>query len=101
MGRSLTARAARLGLAVLPLVAAALTLAPPADAATIARVQNGTLVTGRGSISPTLSSASTTGTLLVAVLQNTATTAFSAPSGWTLAVAAQKGCCGRVEVWYG
>jgi len=78
-------------------------LAAPAGAA-IAAVQTGTEITStNGSISPALPAASTTGTLLVAVLANTQTSssaAFSGPAGWTNATGVFESGDGRVEVWY-
>lgn len=77
--------------------------APPAGAA-IALVQTGTEATSTsGSITPTLSSASKAGTLLVAVLANSQTgssAAFSGPAGWTNATGLFQSGNGRVEVWY-
>jgi hypothetical protein len=101
MFTSLTQRSLRLAVVLCPLVAVALTVGVrPADAATIVSVQNGILATGSGSVAPTLPSASAVGNLLVAALQSTATTVFTAPSGWVRAVGAESACCGRVEIWY-
>jgi hypothetical protein len=75
--------------------------ASPATGA-IVQVQQGTFATAtNGSITPTLPSASTAGTLLVAVMgNNTSSAAFSAPTGWAQAVTGSATCCGRVDVWY-
>jgi hypothetical protein len=81
-------------------VAAALTICPQANAATIVKVQSGTLATGSATIAPSLSSPSTVGDLLVAVLQNTVNSAFTAPSGWVKAISTENLCCGRAEIWY-
>jgi hypothetical protein len=56
-----------------------------------------------GSITPTLSAASTAGNLLVAVLGNRKTVssaAFAGPAGWTNATGVFQSGTGRVEVWY-
>lgn len=102
MGRALTARALRVAAFLCALVVAALALQARPAAATIVNVQTGTLATGTaGNVTPTLSSASTVGTLLVAVLTNkTNGNAFSAPAGWTQAITGNNSCCGRVDIWY-
>jgi hypothetical protein len=102
MVRPLTARSLRLALVVCPFVAVALTVGAAPAGAAIVNVQTGTLATGTaGNVTPTLSSASTAGTLLVAVLTNkTAGNAFSAPTGWTSAITGNNACCGRVQIWY-
>jgi hypothetical protein len=102
MDTSLILRTARLALVLCATVAAALALrASPAGAA-IVQVQQGAFASATsGSVTPTLPSASTAGTLLVAVMGNgTNTAAFSAPAGWTQAVTANNACCGRVDIWY-
>jgi len=102
MGTSLTARAAKFAAVVCPLVAAALAFGVPPAGATIVNLQTGTLATSTsGSVTATLPSASTAGTLLVATLTNkTNTVAFTAPSGWTQAVTGNNLCCGRTDIWY-
>jgi hypothetical protein len=99
---TLTRRSLRLALVVCPLVAAAMTVGVESAGATIVNVQTGTLATGSsGNVTPTLASASTSGTLLVAVLTNKANgNAFSAPAGWTQAITGNNSCCGRVDIWY-
>lgn len=97
----MTARAARLAGLLCPLVAAALAFGVAPAGATIVNVQKGSLATGTGSVTPTLPSASTAGTLLVAVLTNTKrNTAWTAPAGWTQAITGNDNCCGRVDIWY-
>lgn len=98
----------RLIVATLVLAAALSTVpqaitAPPAAAA-IAQVQTGTKATATtGSITPTLSSASKAGDLLVAVLGNHNTgssAAFSGPANWINAIGAFRSGTGRVAIWY-
>lgn len=78
-------------------------IAPDAGAA-IALVRQGTEVTATsGSVTPTLSSASTAGNLLVAVVanRNTATAApFSGPTGWNEATSVFESGAGEAEIWY-
>ena len=103
------ARCVVVGLAVLSVVSGALTVvtevfsAPDAGAA-IARVQQGTEATSTsGSVTPTLTSASTAGNLLVAVLANRNTTSaapFSGPTGWTKATSVFESGAGETEIWY-
>jgi hypothetical protein len=101
MGRSLTARALRVAACLCALVVAALALQARPAAATIVKLQTGTLATATGSVTPTLPSASTAGTLLVAVLTNkTNSVAFTAPTGWTQAITGNNSCCGRIDIWY-
>ena len=104
----LRARSVRLAVLAVLVVTAVSTvpqtiMAPPAGAA-IAQVQVGTEKTATtASISPTLSSASTAGNLLVAVLgnHNTASSAaFSAPANWVNATGVFRSGTGRVEIWY-
>jgi hypothetical protein len=77
--------------------------AAPAGAA-ISNVQTGTEQTSTtGSIAPTLASASTAGTLLVAQLGNRNTgssAAYSAPANWVNATGVFLSGTGRVEIWY-
>jgi hypothetical protein len=72
--------------------------------AAIAPVQTGTEATSTSaSISPTLPTASTVGTLLVAALGNakgSSSAAFSGPAGWTNATGVFQSGNGRVEIWY-
>jgi len=70
--------------------------------AAIVQLQVGTLATGTtGNVTPTLPSASTAGTLLVATLTNkTPGNVWTAPSGWVSAILGNNGCCGRVQIWY-
>lgn len=73
--------------------------------AAIALVEKGTLATGSGaSITATLPSASTSGDLLVAVVEDTngncSSDTFSAPTGWVEATHTCRGATGPVEVWY-
>lgn len=74
-------------------------------AAAIALVQKGTLASAGGaSITPTLSSSTKAGDLLVATLEDTnsgcASDKYSAPAGWVLAEKACRGGVGPIEVWY-
>jgi hypothetical protein len=86
------------------LVLAADVVLPSTAGAAIANVQTGAEKTStNGSISPTLSSASTAGDLLVAVVGNndqSTSATFSGPSGWTNATGIWQSGNGRVEVWY-
>jgi hypothetical protein len=102
MVRALTGRAVRVAAFLGALLVAALALQARPAAATIVNVQTGTVATSTsGSVTPTLSSASTAGTLLVAVLTNkTNTVTFTGPTGWTQAVTANNSCCGHVDIWY-
>ena len=80
------------------------TVTAPSAAAAIASVQTGTEKTStNGSITPTLASASTAGTLLVAVLGNAQTgssAAFSGPTNWANATGVFASGIGRLEIWY-
>ena len=80
------------------------TVTAPSAGAAIASVQTGTEKTStNGSITPTLPTASTAGTLLVAVLGNAQTSssaAFSGPSNWVNATGVFRSGTGRVEIWY-
>lgn len=71
-------------------------------AAAIVQLQIGTLATGTaGNVTPTLPTASMTGTLIVATLTNkTSGSAWTAPAGWVSAVVGSNACCGRVQIWY-
>jgi hypothetical protein len=102
MVSSLSVRRLRLALVVCPLVAVALTVGVAPAGATIVKLQTGTLATSTsGSVTPTLPSASTAGTLLVAVLTNkTNSVAFTGPAGWTQAITGNNACCGRIDIWY-
>lgn len=63
-------------------------------------VQAGVQASGTGSVTLTLSPASSVGTLLVAtVLSTAASGAFTAPAGWRLAKAVSC-AAGRAEIWY-
>jgi hypothetical protein len=79
-------------------------IAPSAASAAIANVQTGPYLTSTNrSLALTLSSPSTAGTLLVAVLSNDKTStqrAFTGPAGWTFAEQAYQACCGEAEIWY-
>ncbi len=66
-------------------------------------VQIGSLTTGgSGSVTPTLSSGSTSGTLLVAVVANSSSTSapFSAPANWVKATSLFNSADGDLEIWY-
>ena len=75
----------------------------PAGAA-ISNVQTGAEKTSTAaSVTPTLASASTAGTLLVALLANRNTPAsapFTGPAGWVNATGVFLSGTGRVEIWY-
>src|SRR4029077_18030195 len=98
----LTRRIARVAAVLCPLVAAALSFGVAPAGATIVNVQTGTLATSTtGNVTPTLSSASTAGTLLVAVLTNkTSLNAFTGPANWVSAIVGSNVCCGRAQIWY-
>jgi hypothetical protein len=89
-------------LVLVSLVLAALTIGAAPAGASIVNLQTGTLATGTaGNVTPTLPSASSSGTLLVATLTNkTAANTFSAPAGWTSAVVGNNSCCGRAQIYY-
>lgn len=101
MVASLTIRVAKLAV-LLSLVAVALTVGVSPAAAAISNLQTGTLATSTsGSVTPALPSASTAGTLLVAVLTNKSNSpTWTAPTGWTQAVTSTNSCCGRADIWY-
>lgn len=74
-------------------------------AGAIALVEKGTLATGSGtSITATLPAASTSGDLLVGVIEDTNgncfSDTFSAPTGWVEATHTCRGSTGPIEVWY-
>jgi len=98
----MTVRSVRVSLLLLPLVAAALTFRVAPAGAAIVNVQTGTLATSTtGNVTPTLSSASTAGTLLVAVLTTkTSGNAWSAPANWVSAIQGNNSCCGRAQIYY-
>jgi hypothetical protein len=74
--------------------AGALTAAP------IAKVQVGTVAKAAGAtVAPTLSAASTAGTLLVATLASQKNTTFTAPTGWVRAVTSSRANA-EAEIWY-
>lgn len=68
--------------------------------------QTGPFTSNNGSVTPTLSTGSTAGNLLVATIQGMTTDgsalgSFSAPSGWQLAKSvADPAGTGRAEIWY-
>jgi hypothetical protein len=68
----------------------------------ISNVQTGPIVTARHLITPTFTSPTTAGTLLVADIRSDATpTQFLAPAGWVEAgVPSQTGTSPRTEIWY-
>src|SRR5271165_6701885 len=94
---------ARLLAAALALEAAALLAlaAAPAQAA-VANVQSGTPLTQTtgSSITPTLASASTSGNLLVAVIDTGANTTVTAPAGWVKATSVFLSGTGTTQIWY-
>src|SRR5438067_6893495 len=93
----------RLSLVLCPLVAAALTVGVRPAGASVVSVQVGSLTTGgSGSVPPTLSSGSTSGTLLVAVVANSSSTSapFSASANWVRATSLFYSADGDVEIWY-
>jgi hypothetical protein len=104
MVRSLTtARTLRLALAILPLVALALTVGVPAGEAAIANVRTGSVVSSSGnSLAVTMSSGSTAGDLLVATISSdNGSATFSGPSGWVQGPnVGVGGNSGRAEIWY-
>lgn len=72
-----------------------------ADAA-VTRVQVGAYVSGTdvSSIAPTLSTPSTSGDLLVALIDTSANTTVTAPSGWSKAKSVYKSGAGSSQIWY-
>jgi hypothetical protein len=101
MVRALTLRALRTALLLALFLAVGLTVRPVAARAAISLRQTGTEATGTGtSISPTLSSSSQAGTLLVAVLTSASTSTFSGPTGWTRATGTSSSTAGRADIWY-
>jgi hypothetical protein len=77
----------------------------PDSSAAIALVQKGTAASAAGTtITPTLTSASKAGDLLVAALEDTnsgcASDKYTAPAGWVLAEKACRGGTGPIEIWY-
>lgn len=67
---------------------------------TIAKVQVGTMAKVAGAtVAPTLSAASTAGTLLVATLASQKNGSFSGPAGWVKAVNANRANA-DAEIWY-
>ncbi len=73
----------------------------PADAA-VTKVQVGVHVAGTNvsSISPTLSAPSTSGDLLVALIDTSGNTTVTAPSGWSKAKSVFKMGAGSSQIWY-
>jgi len=70
--------------------------------ATIVKVQAGTYLsqTAVTSITPTLSTASTAGNLLTAVVATAANTTVTAPAGWVKASAIYTAGVGSTQIWY-
>lgn len=73
-----------------------------AAGATVTKVQVGVYVAGTdvSSISPTLSTASASGDLLVALIETSANTTVTAPSGWSKAKSVYKSGAGSSQIWY-
>ena len=70
--------------------------------AAVTKVQVGVYVAGTNvsSISPTLSTPSTSGDLLVALIDTSANTTVTAPSGWSKAKSVYKMGAGSSQIWY-
>jgi hypothetical protein len=70
--------------------------------AAIAEVQAGTVLsqTAVTSITPTLSAASTSGNLLVAIVATGANTTVTAPAGWVKATSVFTSGVGATQIWY-
>ncbi len=103
MVASLTATTTRLGALLCVLVATALVLRAGPAGATVVQIQQGSLAeSNNGSLTVTLPSASTAGTLLVAAVSNEHLTSapFSGPAGWTKAVTFFDTHDGTAEIWY-
>lgn len=75
--------------------------AAPAQAA-VAKVQSGTPLTQTtgSSITPTLGTASTSGNLLVAVIDTGSNTTVTAPAGWVKATSVNLTGTGTTQIWY-
>ena len=98
-------RTARRLLAASAATAAAALLIPAAASATVALAEAGTLATATGSaITPTLSTATTTGDLLVAAIEDVngdcSTDTFTAPTSWVMAAKVCRSTTGPIELWY-
>jgi len=81
---------------------ALLTIGASSAAAAIAKVQAGTYLSQAAStsITPTLSSASTAGNLLVGIVTTGANTTVTAPTGWVKAAAIYTSGVGSTQIWY-
>ncbi|MGA3362756.1 MAG: hypothetical protein ABSD82_12090 [Solirubrobacteraceae bacterium] len=95
-------RRLRLGFAALGAALALLSLGAAAAQAAIAKVQAGTYLSQAAStsITPTLSSASTAGNLLVGVVATGANTTVTAPAGWVKAAGIYTSGVGSTQIWY-
>jgi hypothetical protein len=98
-------RTARRLLAATAAVGAAALLIPAAASATVALAEKGTLATATGStITPTLTTATTAGDLLVAAIEDVngdcANDTFTAPASWVMAAKVCRSTTGPVELWY-
>jgi hypothetical protein len=98
-------RTARRLLAATAAVAVAALLIPAAASATVALAEKGTLATATGStITPTLTTATTAGDLLVAAIEDVngdcANDTFTAPASWVMAAKVCRSTTGPVELWY-
>jgi hypothetical protein len=92
----------RLGAVALGAAVALLSLGAAAAHAAIAKVQAGTYLSQAAStsITPTLSSASTAGNLLVGVVATGANTTVTAPAGWVKAAGIYTSGVGSTQIWY-
>ncbi len=80
-------------------------LSPTAASATVTLAEKGTLATATGStITPTLSTATTAGDLLVAAIEDVngdcSSDTFTAPTGWVMAAKVCRSTTGPIELWY-
>ena len=91
-----------LAVALVVELAALASLGTPVAQAAVAKVQSGTALTQTTgtSITPTLTSASTAGNLLVAVIDTGANTTVSAPAGWVKATSVFLSGTGTTQIWY-
>jgi hypothetical protein len=98
-------RTTRRLLAATAAVGVAALLIPAAASATVALAEKGTLATATGStITPTLSTATTSGDLLVAAIEDVngdcSNDTFTAPTSWVMAAKVCRSTTGPVELWY-
>jgi len=81
-------------------LALALTLTIGSGAIALAQVGAITTVAGTQQVTPTISAASTAGTLLLAGLTSSNSPITAAPSGWTLLSSVAQSTNSRLEIWH-